>query len=68
MNMSKSVWMAFVLHFPILIACLLEQVVTYFNVYAKLEGTRTNEAVFLKRQNLIFSTVARSIYLFIALD
>ena len=29
--------MAFGLHFPIVIPCLLERVVTYFNVYKKLE-------------------------------
>ena len=29
--------MAFVLYFPIVIPCLLEGVVTYFNIYTKLE-------------------------------
>ena len=36
-NMPKSAWMAFVLHFPIVISFLLERVVTFFNVYTKLE-------------------------------
>ena len=36
-NMPKSPLMAFVLYFPIVIPCLLEGVVTYFNVYTKLE-------------------------------
>ena len=36
-NMPKSAWVAFVLYFPIVIPCLLERVVTYFNVYTKLE-------------------------------
>ena len=29
--------MAFVLYFPIVIPCLLERVLTYFNAYTKLE-------------------------------
>ena len=40
-NIPKSPWMSFVLHFPIVIPCLLELlVVTYFffNVCTKLEG------------------------------
>ena len=36
-NMPKSAWIAFVLYFPIVIPCLLEGVVTYFNVFTKLE-------------------------------
>ena len=36
-NVPKSAWIAFVLYFPIVIPCLLEGVVTYFNVYTKLE-------------------------------
>ena len=36
-NMPKSSRMAFVLYFPIVIPCLLERVLTYFNVYTKLE-------------------------------
>ena len=31
-NISKSKWMAFVLHFPIVNPCLLECVINYFNV------------------------------------
>ena len=36
-NFPKFAWMAFVLYFPIVIPCLLESVVSYFNVYTKLE-------------------------------
>ena len=36
-NMPKSAWMAFALDFSIVIPCLLERVITYFDVYAKLE-------------------------------
>ena len=36
-NMPKSAWIAFVLYFPIVIPCLLEGMVTYFNVFTKLE-------------------------------
>ena len=36
-DMPKSTWMAFVLFFPIEILCLVEPMVTYFNVYTKLE-------------------------------
>ena len=35
--MLKSAWIAFVLHFPIVIPCLLEGVVAYLNVYTELE-------------------------------
>ena len=38
-NMPKSAYMDFVLHFPIVISGLLERVITNFNVYTKLEGT-----------------------------
>ena len=34
---SEYAWIAFVLYFPIVIPCLLEGVVTYFNVFTKLE-------------------------------
>ena len=34
-NFPKSARMAFVLYFPIVIPCLLESVVTYFNVYTR---------------------------------
>ena len=67
-NMPKSAWMAFVLHFPIFftIPFLLEHVDTYLIVYRRLEVIESlmrpeEEAVFLKRQNLIFSVAARSI-------
>ena len=33
----KSTWMAFVLHFTIVISYLIEWVITYFKVYPKLE-------------------------------
>ena len=36
-NMSKSAWMAFILHFPIVIRCQFARVITYFNVYTILE-------------------------------
>ena len=36
-KIPKCAWMAFVLHFPIIIPWRLECVVTYFNVYKKLE-------------------------------
>ena len=39
--------MAFVLHIPIVISCLLEQVVTYFN---KAYSLRKHEAVFSHQQ------------------
>ena len=58
MNRPKSAWMAFALHVPIVIPCLLESVVTYFKVYCLKE----HEAVFLKKQNLILSRVAGSIW------
>ena len=46
------------LHLPewLVIPCLLERVVTFFNEVYMTDF----EAVFLKRQNLIFSIVARS--------
>ena len=37
-NMPKSAGMVFVLHFFIVILYLHERVVTYFNVYTKLEA------------------------------
>ena len=36
-NMSKSAWIAFALYFSIVIPCLREGVVTYFNIFTKLE-------------------------------
>ena len=56
-NMPKSISMTFVLYFPNVILCLVERVVTYLNVYTKLEII----GYFLKKQNLIFSVVAGSI-------
>ena len=51
--------MAFVLHVPIVRPCLVECVVTYFNeVYILKE----HEAVFLKKQDLIFCIVAKGIW------
>ena len=35
-NISKWTWIGFILHFLIVIHCLLEQVVIYFNVHKKL--------------------------------
>ena len=67
LNMMKYVWMCLNLpewllfYFPIVIPCLLERIVTYFNVYTKLEvRVKEYHAVFLKRQNLIFSVVGQS--------
>ena len=39
LNMPKSAWMTFALHFLVVVSSLLEREVTYFNVYAKLEVT-----------------------------
>ena len=36
-NMSTSAGRDFVSHSPIVILCLLEHAITYFNVYTKLE-------------------------------
>ena len=44
-NILKSGWMAFVLHLPIAVPCLLSRVVTFFNVYMKT-GTWGNEISF----------------------
>ena len=38
-NMPKSAWMGFVLHFPFVIPCLPEHVVTHISRCAKLEVT-----------------------------
>ena len=53
--------MAFVLHFPIVIPCLIERVVTYFNVYNLSYSLKEHKAVFWKRKHFIFSIVAGSI-------
>ena len=53
--MPKSVRMALALHVPIVISCLLECVVTYFN---EVYSLKEHEVVFLKQHNLIFSIVA----------
>ena len=50
--------MAFVLHVPIVYPCLPECVVTYLN---EVYSLKEHDAVFLKRENLIFSIVAGSI-------
>ena len=57
-NMPESAWVAFVLYVPIVIPCLLEYVFTYFN---RVYSLKEHEAVFFKRQNLIFYIVAGSI-------
>ena len=51
LSMPKSARMTFALHDPIVIPCLLEWVVTYFNEAYSL---KEHNAVFVKRQNLIF--------------
>ena len=48
-HMPKSAWMAFALYFPIVMPCLLERVLTYFNVCTKLE-------VFVLRRMMLFSS------------
>ena len=58
----KSTWIAFALHCLIVISCLLECVITYFNVYWKIDSLKKHKAVFLTRQNLIFSIVAGIIW------
>ena len=54
--LNLTEWLLF--YFRIVIPCLLERVVTYFNVYTKPEII---VCVFLRRQNLIFYMVAESI-------
>ena len=39
MSVPKSAWKALALHFSIVIPFLLECVLTYFNVYTKVEVT-----------------------------
>ena len=57
-NILKSTSVAFVLCVPIVITCLLECMVTYFNeIYSQKEY----EAVFLKRQKKKISIVTGSI-------
>ena len=59
-TMPKSARMAFVLYFPIVIPCLLERVLPYFNVYRKLEVflkdnfLKENDAVSRRQKNLFF--------------
>ena len=55
--MPGSVWVAFVFHVPVVITCLLECIVIYLN---KVYSLKEHEAVFLRRQNLIYSVVAGS--------
>ena len=51
--------MAFALYFPIVIPCLLERVLTYFNVCTKLEVLVLRKMMlFSWRTNIDFSTVA----------
>ena len=56
--------MDFALHFLIVVPCILEHVVTYCNIYTKLEviAWKEHEAVFLKRKKFIFSIVVRKIW------
>ena len=66
LNMPKSDWIAFVLHFLIAIPCLLKHVgvVTYFNVYSKLEVRHWGNMIgcFLEDKKQVFSRVAWSIW------
>ena len=63
LNMLKSVRIDFILYFLIVIPCLLERMVTYFNVYTKLEVFVWKKTRMLTWRNkiLIFSIVAASI-------
>ena len=56
-NMPESIWVAFVFHVLVVITCLLECIVIYLN---KVYSLKEHEAVFLRRQNLIYSVVAGS--------
>ena len=51
----------FLFYFPIVIACILKHMVTYFNFYTKLEviAWRNTRLFFLKRQILIFFIAGR---------
>ena len=61
--MSNSAWMALVLHLPIVIPCILERVLIYFNVYMKLGGTWRSMRLFSwKEKKKIFSNVAASVW------
>ena len=57
--MSKSVWIAFVLHSPVVIACLFEHVVT-FNIYTKLELIVSTNMTLLAWQDKIWFSLDRS--------
>ena len=58
---TKSAWMAFVLHLPIVISCLLKRMIIYFKDYTKLEViVWMNMRLFLARKNLIFFIVGKS--------
>ena len=58
-NLPESVWKVFVFHALVVVTCLLEQVITYFS---KTYSLKEDEASSLKRQNLIFSIVAGSVW------
>ena len=61
-NMAKSLWMAFVLHFTFLFPCLFEHVVICFTVCTKLENiVKVHGAFFFTRQNSIFFIVTGNI-------
>ena len=71
-NKLKSVWMTFILHFPIVIHTLSIWLSGYLLHLLHNTGSynspKKHEAVFLKRQNLIFSIVAEIIWWFFVLD
>ena len=58
-NIPKSASMAFVLHVPIVIPCLLEYVFTYLK---KVYGLKERGTVFLKWQNFNYSILAKNIW------
>ena len=55
-NMSKSLWISFAWHFPVVIPSLLELVITYFSVTTKLEViVWRNTRLFPWRDKISFS-------------
>ena len=64
-NIPKSSWMVFVLYLPIVIPCLLENVVTYFNIYTKLDVLVWMKIkLFFWRHTVWFSSCNYFIFLF----
>ena len=58
-NMPKYAWMAFVLHFPIVIPCLIKRVVSHFNAHMKLDViVWRNMSLFSWRNKTWFFSIA----------